>query len=805
MTRGPQHFMIGQRLGHFLLKEVIGAGGMGEVYRARDERLQRDVAVKVLTPGTLANERARKRFRREALALSRLSHPHIATIYDFDTQEGVDFLVMELVTGPTLAEKLAGGRLPDREAARVGQQVAEALEEAHEHGIVHRDLKPGNIKLTAKGQVKVLDFGLAQVVRPSGEATTESLTDGHGVAGTLPYMSPEQLRGEPADLRSDIYALGAVLYECVTGRRPFPETLSTALVEAILHEPTLAPRALNGGVSAELERITLKCLEKDPANRYQSATDLAVDLRQLASGTTRLAASQQAPAGTGHRSLPRSARRPLLLGIGLVLLLGAVVAFSIGHVRNAFSGGGQAGLGQIRSLAVLPLENLSGDPQQEYFADGMTEELIADLSKLHALRVISRTSVMQYKGTRKSLPEIAKELHVDVVVEGAVLKAGGRVRITAQLIQATTDQGLWANSYERDLKDVLSLQDEVSRAIADEIRVQLTPLEQTRLASARAIDPDAYQDYLRGLYAFNQRTGESVKESLDYFQKAVARDPDFGPAYAALSFATNAATGYGVLSPADAYPRVRAAATRALELDGTLGMAHASLGLLDSNERKWADAEAEYRRALDVSPGDPTAHYLYGFWFLAPMGRFGEAAAQMNKALELDPVSLIVNTNLADLYYFEGRYDESIKQLRRVLELDPSFSGAHMYLSWDEESQGDYVEAIREAHAALESSAGDTQTLAQLAYAYARGGQKDEARKVLAQLQAQSLRRYVSPYDLATIHTSLDARQQALSDLEEAERLNESRMVFLRVDRRFEPLHAEPRFQALLRRMNFPQ
>src|SRR6266568_2892284 len=420
--------IAGKTISHYRVIEKLGAGGMGVVYRAHDMRLDRDVALKVLPAGRLAGEAARDRFHREALALAKLNHAHIGAIYDFDTQEGVDFLVMEYIPGTTLGEQLASGPLPESEVLRLGTQIVAALEEAHEQGIVHRDLKPGNIMVTPKGQAKVLDFGLAKLLRPESEVSTaDQLSSSAAVAGTLPYMPPEQLRGKPADGRSDIYAAGAVLYEMATGRRPFREKVATALVDDILHKPPPPPGRLNHDLSPRLEEIILKCLEKEPESRYQSAKELAVDLRRLALPTV-ASSVRPAPARITWRRIGVGA------AAGVVAILLLLVALNVVGLRERLLGKSSATL-QIRSLAVLPLENFSRDSEQEYFADGMTEQLITDLAQISALKVISRRSVMQYKGARKPLPQVAKELGVDAVIEGSVQRSGDRVRITAQLIE----------------------------------------------------------------------------------------------------------------------------------------------------------------------------------------------------------------------------------------------------------------------------------------------------------------------------------------------------------------------------------
>ena len=503
--------MIDKTISHYRVTAKLGAGGMGEVYRAHDERLERDVALKVLPAHTLADETARKRFRKEALALSKLNHSNIATIYDFDTQDGVDFLVMEYVAGTTLAEKLAGRALPEKEVARLGTQMAAALEEAHEQGVVHRDLKPGNVMVTPKGQAKVLDFGLAKLVRPVSEtAVTESLTETPAAAGTLPYMAPEQLQGEKVDARTDIYALGAVLYQMATGRRPFPEAQAPQLIAAIMNESPQLPSGLNSQVSAGLESIILKALEKDPERRYQSSQELITDLERLGGPEPLLAARRR-----------RATRRQLLAtaAVAVVALLAVPLVLNLGGLRDRLLG--TAAPARIEFIAVLPLQNLSGDPEQDYFAAGMHDALITDLAKLGGFkRVIARASVMRYQEIDKPLPEIARELNVDAVITGSVLRSGDRVRITAQLINAATEEHLWAERYERELRDVLSLQNEIVLAIAREIELQLTPQEQTRLASARQVNPEAYEAYIKGMFHLYRVTPEDVETAMPYFELA---------------------------------------------------------------------------------------------------------------------------------------------------------------------------------------------------------------------------------------------------------------------------------------------
>ena len=517
-----QDLGVGLELGHYRIVEKIGAGGMGEVYRASDEHLARDVAIKVLPPGTLLDESARKHFRKEALILSQLNHPSIATIYDFDTQQGVDLLVMEYIPGITLSEKVAVGALPEKEVLRLGVQLAEGLAAAHEHGIVHRDLKPGNLRLSSDGRLKILDFGLAKLWHPvTASAATESLSETQTMAGTLPYMAPEQLLGEEIDARTDIHAAGAVLYEMATGQRPFRDVEHSHLIGSILRRPPRPLTALNPKLSPELERIIEKCLEKEPENRYQSAKELAIDLRRLAMPTSAL------PAAGSHTRARHNQRWYLIPAatITAILIVAGVLVWNSHDLRDRLLN--RAGSSRIQSLAVLPLANLSGDSSQDYFADGMTEALITNLSKIRALKVISRTSVMQYKGARKPLPQIARELGVDGILEGSVQRSGGRVLVTAQLISAATDTHLWAETYERDLRDVLVLQSEVASSVAREIRVALTPEESKHLGSAHQVNPDAYESYLKGRFHWYKLSKEELDNAERYFQLALEKDPSY--------------------------------------------------------------------------------------------------------------------------------------------------------------------------------------------------------------------------------------------------------------------------------------
>jgi serine/threonine protein kinase len=789
-----QDLLVGLELGHYRIVEKIGAGGMGEVYRARDEHLARDVAIKVLPPGTLIDESARKHFHKEALILSQLNHPNVATIHDFDTQQGVDFLVMEYIPGTTLSEKVAAGPLPEKEVLRLGVQLAEGLSAAHEHGVVHRDLKPGNLRLSSDGRLKILDFGLATLRRPVTEtAATESFSETQTMAGTLPYMAPEQLLGGEIDARTDIHAAGSVLYEMATGQRPFANVERSQLIGAILRRPPRSPTALNPRLSPELVRIAGKCLEKEPENRYQSAKELAIDLRRMGELSSFLI------------SAPSPSRFPWRLastGFVIMLALAAAVVLGRSWVQKRRS---DISPPQIRSLAVLPLENFSHDPAQEYFADEMTEALITDLAKLNALRVISRTSIMQYKGMKKSLPQISKELGVDAVVEGSVQRSGNRVRITVQLIQASNDTHLWADSYERDLGDVLALQDEVAQDIADKIRLKLTPQEKMQLASARAVNPAAYEAYLQGRFFTREGTIEGFQKSLESFQKAVEIDPGFALGYAELARSYLRLGNTSNMPSKRAYEKGTVAALKALRMDDTLSETHVLLAEI-KHLYEWdqSGAEREYKRAIDLNPSLANAHGSYSL-YLDHMARCEEAMAEAKTAKQLDPLAIGRNVLLGIAFYCDRDYDQAIVQFQKELELDPTYFLAQHWLVYPYLSKGMYEEAIAEiTQEARHKDLPETVVRSQLGVAYGLAGKREEAVKILDELRKKRNQEYVRPRAIASLYAALAEKKEAIEWLEKSYEERDDWIVWTRMNPEFESLRSDARFQDLMRRIGLP-
>lgn len=814
MTSRPsgQDLAVGINLRHYRIAEKIGAGGMGEVYRAHDEHLARDVAIKVLPAGTLSDQSARRHFRNEALALSKLNHPGIATIYDFDTQDGVDFLVMEYIPGITLSEKLAGRPLAEKEVIALGTQLAEALVAAHAEGVVHRDLKPGNLRVTGEGRLKILDFGLAKLRLPvMPGAATESVDQTLAMAGTLPYMAPEQLLGEEADARTDIHAAGAVLYEMTTGQRPFGKMERVQLITAILQQVPAPPVQLNPQVPAELERLIGKCLEKEPENRYQSAKELAVDLRRL--GT-----SSSVTASWRVVERPRSRlRRKVLLGLTGVLV---VTALLLG--LNVVSGwrerllGKEAGAG-IHSLAVLPLANLSGDPEQEYFADGMTEELITDLSKIGSLKVISRTSVMQYKNARKPLREIGRELGVEGVIEGSVRRVGDRVRITAQLIYAPSDTHLWAESYDRDLHDVLKLQGEVAQVIANEVNAKVTPQEKAGLSGKSPIDPEAYQAYLQGRYYWNKRTEEDIRKAIGYFQQAINKNPNYALAYAGLADSYLVLSLYSSASWQDTYRQAKAAATKALEIDDNLAEAHAALASTRAGEQ-WdlVGALTELARAIQLNPNYATGHQWYAEYLICS-GDADKAITEIRRAQELDPLSLVINSTYGYILFQARRYDDALAQARKTLGMDANFYLGHQLLAEVYEQRGMFEEAITERQRAAtlagESAEEAGRRSLLLRSAYARKGAKAywQERLQLAMNDAKQSKDLPydladsSPYRLAVFNARAGQNEAAIGLLQKAFNERDYGLYYLKTVPALDGLRSDPRVASLMLRIGIAQ
>lgn len=788
--------MIGTTISHYRVLEKIGQGGMGEVFLAQDTSLDRKVALKFLPEFMQEDPTARKRFLREAKSAAALDHPYVCNIFEVSESDGKDFIAMEYVEGQTLKDKLAKGPLPLREALQTSAEIAEALEKAHGKGIVHRDLKPSNVMLTPEGHVKVMDFGLAKQLLPedagSQEQTlTANLTETGSTVGTPAYMSPEQLRGEAVDTRSDVFSFGVLLYEMITGVHPFLKIQQIETASAILRDDPSPLSEYVPELPEGLEQTIEKMLAKEAEQRYESTSEIRVNLEQLVGGTVPLMPARR----------PLTRRRWLALtGLAVLATVVTFVGLDVGGWRDGLTGlVGVSGPPSIESLAVLPLENLSGDPEQEYLATGMHDALITDLAKLGGLkRVIARSSVMRYQETDKPLPEIAEELNVDAVVTASVLRSGDRVHITAQLINAATEALLWADRYERELRDVLSLQNEIVSAIAQEIEVQLSPQEQVRLTIAPSVNSEAYEVYLKGRHLWIQ---ENDFKSIDYFEQAVELDPDFALGHAALAeaYARSSIRG-GKIPPEEAFPKARAAALTALKLDDTLAEAYTALAeIYFHSDWDWAAAEEELERALKFNPGYAIAYARHSA-HLRAMQHYDESVAAAERARELDPFSIHLNVGLAWTYYLARLFDKSIAQSQLTLEMHPDSAGAHQVLGWAYLQKGMHEEAMVVLQKAVSLSSDNPWRKSFLAWAYAAQGKGAQAWEILDELKEIW---DTQPSVVAQFHAVLGDKDQAFAWLNRAYDTRDPNVVWLN-DLWFDSLRDDPRFEDLLRRMNLP-
>jgi len=804
---------IGTKLGRYEIRSQLGVGGMGEVYLADDTLLDRKVAIKVLPESSMADEQARKRLLQEARAAAKLDYPHICSIYEVGEVDGRSFIAMQYVEGETLDSR--GKRQPFdwAQTLSIAAQVADALSEAHAQSIIHRDIKPSNIIITSRGQAKVMDFGLAKSIPQAvdSEARTESyLTDPGTVMGTLPYMSPEQVRGEATDGRSDLFSFGTMLYEMVSGRQPFASGSAAATASAILtHEPLPLVR-FAPDVPEEFQRILRKCLEKERAQRYQSSRDLAIDLENLrrqydtAQARSRsdddsatLKRPEEVSSTTGDTAFPWRAGVAVAAAAVVALLAAGVVYFKFFRAVPVSSAVA------IRSLVVLPLENLSGDAGQEYFADGLTEALTTELSKIGELRVISRTSAMQYKGARKSLPEIARELNVHGVVRGSVIRTNDRVKVTVQLIRAGTDQNMWAESYLHDLTDILILQNRVARDISKEVQVQLTAQDTARFTSTGKVNPEAYDAYLRGRFYWSKGAREDLEKAKEYFELALAKDPRYAPAYAGLADYYSVLPFYGDAHPDEVFPKAKQAVAKALELDNSLAEAHGTQAyILTYYDWDWTAAQREFDQALALSPNDATLRHRYSR-YLSSVGRIDEALAELERARLLDPSSLVIKANVGVIYYFARQYDRAIEELQKVLNAHPDFGTAQWGLALAHEQKGNYDQALAQLEKA--ASRRRANALASLGHLYGLIGRKEKAKEILEDLSARTGKDRVSPYQLALVHVGLGDKEAAMEALQRAYRERATLLSYLKMDPRLDPLRADPQFQDLMAKMNYPK
>jgi serine/threonine protein kinase/TolB-like protein/tetratricopeptide (TPR) repeat protein len=798
---------------------------MGVVYEAEDVRLGRHVALKFIVSKALDRPDRVVRFEREARAASVLNHPNICTIHDVGEAEGHHFIAMELLEGKNLDVLLKHGALPVKQLLEIATQIAEGLTAAHSRNVIHRDIKPANIFVTSAGFAKIMDFGLAKVLQAAESLTgaesdatvTSGLTTPGITVGTVAFMSPEQSRGEEVDARSDLFSFGSLLYNLAVGVPPFRGPTAAVIFSQILERNPIPPLDLDPTLPPKLQDIILKALEKDREERYQSAREMAIDLRRLlrevdGGAMPSVSGTVSATSATGTASMPRitpavpalrppSRRKYWVASMGIVAAL--LAGFVLWKIQSARTGpAAPAAHREVRSLAVLPLDNLTSDPAQEYFADGMTDELIARLSKISALRVISRTSAMRYKGSKKSLPEIAKELQVDAVVEGSVLRAGDRVRINARLSDATEKQ-MWAESYDRDLRDILALQSDVASAIVREVKVKVAPEESSQLAVRDAVDPEAYELYLQGRVSFSRFTPESLARAAEYFNLAIAKDPGLAIAYAGLADSYIQLAGR-VRPPREVMPKARAAIERALALDPNLAEAYASLAQVKLfYEFDWPGAGLQYRRAVEHNPSSTYVHQANGL-FLAAGGKSAESLAEADRIRALDPVSSSVGCLRVRLLYYAHRYDDAIGEYQKTVAADPTVAGFCTFAIFAYQKEGRLTEAISAAQRASEASPNEVLPKAALTRSYGVMGNHAAAEKAMAAMKELAKKRFISEHDFALAYSGWN-RGESLRWFEKAYEGRAGLLVYANVDAVWDDLRSEPRFQEILRRIGIPR
>jgi TolB-like protein/predicted Ser/Thr protein kinase len=781
---------IGESICHYRILEKLGGGGMGVVYKAEDVRLGRAVALKFLPDHLVPDRQTLERFQREARAASALNHPNICTIHDVDEANGRPFLVMEFLEGQTLKHAFSGSLASLEQLLDIGLQIASALDVVHAQGIVHRDIKPANIFLTTRGQVKILDFGVAKqaaIVAP-GDATMSAqvqVTSPHVTLGTLAYMSPEQVRGDQLDARTDLFSFGLVLYEVATGRQPFTGNTAALISDAILNRAPTRACVVNPALPPKVEDVIGKALEKDRRLRYQTAGEMRTDLARLKRDLDR---EQSGGVASGDTvAVTRGTARlrwKTSTAIAAAVTLVGVMATGL-YIANER-------LARVDSIAVLPFVNATADPNTEYLTDGITEALINSLSQVPNLTVMSRSSVFRYKG-RDVDPQVAgRELRVRAVLATQVVRQADSLTISTELVDARNNRHLWGARYDGRVADRLTMQDDITRGITNELRLQLSRDQREAVTKRYTQNTEAYQSYLKGRYYWNKRTEQGFRSAIAQFDDAIGKDPDYALAYAGLGDCYTLLGAWNYARPIDVYPLGKAAATKALELDPTLAEAHASLARNRIGfDWDWSGARAEFERALQLNPGYGTAHYWYSYYFLA-MGKLEDAAQKVKRAVELDPLSLNTNAELGRNFLYLRQYDAAIEQERKALEIDRTFNLAHELLGTAYLYEGRYAEALTEAKQSSRPPL--------MAIVYFASGDVDKARRVVLDLTGVQGSQYQSPYQLAYAYLGIDDREQAFKWLEAAYLDRSLRPDFMKVDPWFDRVRSDDRFRSLMRR-----
>jgi serine/threonine protein kinase/Tfp pilus assembly protein PilF len=791
--------IIGQTISHYRILEQLGAGGMGVVYKAHDSRLDRALALKLLPENMAQQPQALERFRREARAASALNHPGICTIYDIGEEDGRAFIAMEFIDGETMRNHIHGKALPGEEVLKFGIQIAEALDAAHAEGIIHRDIKPANIFVTKRGNAKVLDFGLAKLV-PKGIAGGDSDSSGESpdstsivgiISGTPSYMSPEQVRGDELDARTDIFSLGLVMYEMATGRQAFGGGTGGAIIEAVLTRPPVSVQSINPEIPASLEAIIDKALCKDRDQRYQNAADILRDLqllkREIDSGhTAREESTQPVPTLTTGTLSPAANPGP------------STSTQQTGTIRRPRVSK------VIGSLAVLPFENVSRDPETEYLSDGIAGSLINNLATVPKLRVMAQSTVFRYKGREMDPQAVGRELNVRAVLTGRVMQSGGALRIGTELVDVATGSQLWGAQFDRKPGDIFVIQDEISNEISGKLRLQLTRAEKKRLIRRHTEDAEAYRLYLQGRHHWNRWTEEGFYKAIGYFQQAVEKDPSYALAYTGVAESYVLLGWNSYLPPKAAFPKGKAAAMIALRLAPDLGEAHTPLAAsLWLHDWRWPEAQTEFQHSLELNPTYPTANHWYAEYTMT-MGRQADSIAKMKNSQELDPLSLIINVAIGWASYMARRYDEAIEQLLRTVELDPNYPVTYWILGLLYRITGHYDSAITAGEKSVNLSGGSPLMRAALAHTYGKAGRAADARHVLDDLTELATRKYVAPHFLAGIRIGLGDNERAMEYLEKSWDERCHWLIYLHIDPSMDDLRSDPRFDDLLKRVGLP-